>query len=168
MILGDCRPGAPFGHPPSSANVRFPLQLPAQVAFRPTPSFARFCWYPTQFVSLGQYPVTSLADARIKRDDAKKLLAEGIDPSVERNVGLQLLWIIRVRVRWPGARCESFGEDVNEISSAGTRGHRISVGDACFEACARAKHRSAVQAEIGGWQIHADAGVPKGCGLRPR
>jgi hypothetical protein len=26
----------------------------------------------------------SLADARIKRDNAKKLLAEGIDPSVER------------------------------------------------------------------------------------
>lgn len=28
--------------------------------------------------------MTSLADARIKRDDAKKLLAEGIDPSVNR------------------------------------------------------------------------------------
>jgi integrase len=37
-----------------------------------------------KLLSLGQYPVTSLADARIKRDDAKKLLAEGIDPSVER------------------------------------------------------------------------------------
>jgi hypothetical protein len=34
--------------------------------------------------ALGQYPVTSLADARIKRDIAKKLLAEGIDPSVNR------------------------------------------------------------------------------------
>jgi hypothetical protein len=38
----------------------------------------------------------------------------------------------------------------NEISSAGTRGHRISVGDACFEACARARHQSAVQVEISG------------------
>jgi len=28
--------------------------------------------------------VTSLADARIKRDDAKKLLAEGVDPSADR------------------------------------------------------------------------------------
>ena len=37
-----------------------------------------------KLLALGQYPVTSLADARIKRDAAKKLLAEGIDPSVER------------------------------------------------------------------------------------
>jgi len=37
-----------------------------------------------KLLSLGQYPVTSLTDARIKRDAAKKLLAEGIDPSVER------------------------------------------------------------------------------------
>jgi len=37
-----------------------------------------------KLLSFGQYPVTSLADARIKRDEAKKLLAEDIDPSVER------------------------------------------------------------------------------------
>jgi len=37
-----------------------------------------------KLLALGQYPVTSLADARVKRDDAKKLLAEGIDPSVNR------------------------------------------------------------------------------------
>jgi hypothetical protein len=40
--------------------------------------------YKQKLLALGQYPVTSLADARIKRDDAKKLLAEGIDPSVNR------------------------------------------------------------------------------------
>lgn len=34
--------------------------------------------------ALGQYPATSLADARIKRDKAKKLLGEGIDPSADR------------------------------------------------------------------------------------
>lgn len=33
-----------------------------------------------KLLALGQYPVTSLADARIKRDDAKKLLAEGSTP----------------------------------------------------------------------------------------
>jgi hypothetical protein len=38
-----------------------------------------------KLLALGQYPLTSLADARIKRDDAKKLLAEGIDPSVNRD-----------------------------------------------------------------------------------
>jgi hypothetical protein len=37
-----------------------------------------------KLLALGQYPVTSLADARIKRDNAKKLLAEGIDPSASR------------------------------------------------------------------------------------
>jgi integrase len=37
-----------------------------------------------KLLALGQYPMTSLADARIKRDNAKKLLAEGIDPSADR------------------------------------------------------------------------------------
>jgi integrase len=37
-----------------------------------------------KLLALGQYPVTSLADARTKRDAAKKLLADGSDPSVER------------------------------------------------------------------------------------
>src|ERR1700683_4111782 len=32
----------------------------------------------------GQYPVIPLADARIKRDAAKKLLSDGLDPSTER------------------------------------------------------------------------------------
>src|SRR3954469_4165414 len=35
-------------------------------------------------ISLGTYPETSLARARIKRDDARKLLADGIDPSAKR------------------------------------------------------------------------------------
>ncbi|WP_235977123.1 Arm DNA-binding domain-containing protein [Bradyrhizobium archetypum] len=37
-----------------------------------------------KLLALGPYPVTSLADAHIKRDNAKKLLSEGIDPSVNR------------------------------------------------------------------------------------
>ncbi|OSJ30849.1 MULTISPECIES: tyrosine-type recombinase/integrase [Bradyrhizobium] len=37
-----------------------------------------------KLLALGQYPTTGLADARITRDQAKKLLAEGIDPSVDR------------------------------------------------------------------------------------
>ena len=31
-------------------------------------------------LSLGQYPVLGLADARKKRDEAKRLLLDGIDP----------------------------------------------------------------------------------------
>lgn len=37
-----------------------------------------------KLLALGQYPANSLADARIKRDNAKKLLADGIDPSINR------------------------------------------------------------------------------------
>ncbi|THD54106.1 MAG: DUF4102 domain-containing protein [Bradyrhizobium sp.] len=37
-----------------------------------------------KLLALGHYPVTSLTDARIKRDAAKKLLSDGIDPSIER------------------------------------------------------------------------------------
>ncbi|MEO5368502.1 MAG: tyrosine-type recombinase/integrase [Magnetococcus sp. DMHC-1] len=38
----------------------------------------------TRMVSLGIYPDVSLKDARMKRDDARKLLASGIDPSEVR------------------------------------------------------------------------------------
>ncbi|WP_346896215.1 integrase arm-type DNA-binding domain-containing protein [uncultured Roseibium sp.] len=37
-------------------------------------------------LSLGIYPTVSLSDARRKRDDAKRLLADGVDPSAERKV----------------------------------------------------------------------------------
>jgi len=36
--------------------------------------------------SLGTYPDTSLADARDKRDDARKLIAKEIDPSIHRKI----------------------------------------------------------------------------------
>ncbi|MCP1372623.1 tyrosine-type recombinase/integrase [Dyella lutea] len=35
-------------------------------------------------LSLGTYPDTSLSDARAKRDEARKLLAAGVDPSLQR------------------------------------------------------------------------------------
>jgi len=37
-----------------------------------------------KLLALGQYPVISLIDARIRRDAAKKLLSNGVDPSIER------------------------------------------------------------------------------------
>jgi hypothetical protein len=36
-------------------------------------------------LSLGTYPAVTLADARQRRDDAKKLLANGIDPGEMKN-----------------------------------------------------------------------------------
>lgn len=35
-------------------------------------------------LSLGPYPAVSLKDARLKRDDARALLAKGVDPSAAR------------------------------------------------------------------------------------
>ncbi len=37
-------------------------------------------------LSFGPYPSVSLAEARTKRDDAKKLMSEGVDPSVRRKL----------------------------------------------------------------------------------
>ena len=37
-------------------------------------------------LSFGAYPVVSLKDARERRDNAKRLLAGGIDPSIERKM----------------------------------------------------------------------------------
>ncbi|MDT7816276.1 MAG: hypothetical protein QOJ42_6192 [Acidobacteriaceae bacterium] len=37
-----------------------------------------------KLLALGSYPATSLSEARSKRDEAKKLLAQGSDPSLER------------------------------------------------------------------------------------
>ncbi|WP_038252903.1 tyrosine-type recombinase/integrase, partial [Xenorhabdus bovienii] len=39
-------------------------------------------------LAFGVYPAVSLADARTKRDEAKKLLAQGIDPKIEKKGGL--------------------------------------------------------------------------------
>ncbi|MCF6306253.1 MAG: tyrosine-type recombinase/integrase [Rhodobacteraceae bacterium] len=39
-----------------------------------------------KLLSLGQYPIVSLADARKKRDDAKRLLEDGTDPSVQKKL----------------------------------------------------------------------------------
>src|SRR5690349_4787217 len=39
-----------------------------------------------KLLAIGQYPVVTLADARMKRDAAKKLLASGVDPSEDRKM----------------------------------------------------------------------------------
>lgn len=39
-----------------------------------------------KLLSLGTYPAVSLADARTKRDDAKRLLGQGTDPSVQKKL----------------------------------------------------------------------------------
>ena len=39
-----------------------------------------------KLLSLGKYPSVTLAEARGKRDEAKKLLSDGIDPSVQKKL----------------------------------------------------------------------------------
>ncbi len=39
-----------------------------------------------KLLSLGQYPTITLAEARVKRDEAKRLLANGQDPSVQKKL----------------------------------------------------------------------------------
>jgi integrase len=39
-----------------------------------------------KMISFGEFPAVSLADARKKRDDARKLLAEGVNPSEQRKL----------------------------------------------------------------------------------
>ena len=40
---------------------------------------------------MGVYPATGLADARRKRDEARSLLANGVDPSANRQAGRLLV-----------------------------------------------------------------------------
>ena len=39
-----------------------------------------------KILSMGTYPILSLANARMKRDEAKRLLAEGVDPSIQKRL----------------------------------------------------------------------------------
>lgn len=39
-----------------------------------------------KMLALGKYPEVSLADARARRDEARKLLANGVDPSENKKV----------------------------------------------------------------------------------
>lgn len=39
-----------------------------------------------KLLSLGKYPIVTLAEARRKRDDAKRLLEDGIDPSIQKQL----------------------------------------------------------------------------------
>ncbi len=41
-------------------------------------------------MALGAYPAVSLAEARSRRDEAKKLLARGVEPSVQRKIDRQV------------------------------------------------------------------------------
>lgn len=51
------------------------------------PNGSKYCWLryrlggKEKMLALGKYPEVSLADARARRDEARKLLANDVDPS---------------------------------------------------------------------------------------
>jgi integrase len=70
-----------------------------------------------KLLSLGTYPETSLKAAREKRDEARKLLAQGIDPSAERKAtktaasetfeAIYREWLERFSPRWAPSHKEN-------------------------------------------------------------
>lgn len=49
--------------------------------------------------SIGVYPAVSLADARQRRDEAKRLLAQGIDPNAKKQADEKVLQEKRDKTR---------------------------------------------------------------------
>jgi len=50
-------------------------------------------------LSLGSYPILTLSEARTKRDEAKRLLADGVDPSVQKKLD-KIDAEIKARMTW--------------------------------------------------------------------
>src|SRR3546814_12521772 len=69
---------------------------------------------------LGGWPTISLADARIRRDEAKKLVAAGIDPALEKK---------RARIAAKYAAANTFEEVAKEwpARKSGVSGKSVSV-----------------------------------------
>lgn len=72
-------------------------------------------------ISLGVYPGVSLKDARQKRDDAKKLIKDGIDPSHEKKIKtatgktvgeLALGWFESKKNHWSPTHAESISQRI--------------------------------------------------------
>jgi Arm DNA-binding domain len=64
-------------------------------------------------LAFGIYPVISLADARARRDAAKKLLANGVDPSTRRKLDkVANANSFRVALRNCSTRCDARDERI--------------------------------------------------------
>ena len=71
-------------------------------------------------MSLGTYPDTSLASARAKRDEARKLLAAGADSgSIKKNRrALRLFFVVRnTLARQPKPRSNTHRTDVSDLAA---------------------------------------------------
>lgn len=82
-----------------------------------------------KLLSLGTYPAVNLADARTKRDDAKKLLAQGIDPSVQKKLD-QIDANIKARITFKEVADEYYESLVDrELAPATLRKKRWHIND---------------------------------------
>ena len=65
-----------------------------------------------QLLSFGAYPLFTLADARTKRDEAKRLIASGTDPSVKKKIdrldAQRVSRPVRRVTNWTGMMGDSF------------------------------------------------------------
>ena len=67
-------------------------------------------------ISMGSYPATGLADARHKRDEARSLLASGVDPSANRKAG-RLVIIAEAAEAAPPVVLPTFREVAEEFAA---------------------------------------------------
>jgi hypothetical protein len=69
-----------------------------------------------KLISLGAYPDVALKRAREKRDDARKLIADGIDPSARRqaNRAAQLETFEGVAKEWLALQSKSLAPETLE------------------------------------------------------
>ena len=70
----------------------------------------------TKLLSFGEYPVVSLKDARDRREEAKKLLANGIDPGAQKKAAKETLFsetndtFKNIALEWHETRTADFTE----------------------------------------------------------
>lgn len=82
-----------------------------------------------KLLSLGTYPAVSLADARTKRDDAKRLLDQGTDPSVQKRLD-QIDAHLKARMTLKEVADEYYESLVDrELASATLRKKRWHIDD---------------------------------------
>jgi integrase len=79
-------------------------------------------------LAIGPYPVITLTAARDKRDDAKRLLADGIDPSVDKQEKRREQAAARTFTQWADEWLESEGRPTNSYDKKTMAGKKRYVG----------------------------------------
>lgn len=94
----------------------------------------RFSWHSKQLrISLGTYPELSLRDARLLRDQARSLLARGIDPRehrrVEKEAQANTLTFAQFAQIWKDFKFKKLdaGRPLNEDKKRGRQGSKVTI-----------------------------------------